>query len=118
MRISKLEPKGAGPCAKQVVTATLIAKNGARYVGTNHCMTPQQECPREKAGMLSGQGYYLCKSVCDQRGHAEENALHIAGVDTIDSTLYVEGHTYACSTCKDAAGSAGVAKIVIGSPPP
>jgi deoxycytidylate deaminase len=108
-------PKGSGPCAKQTVKATIITQNGTRFVGTNHCLAPQTTCAR--AGMPTGVGYDLCKSVCRQEGHAETNALRIAGANAAGSTLYVEGHTYACDSCKAAALEAGVTEIVIGAPP-
>jgi tRNA(Arg) A34 adenosine deaminase TadA len=108
-------PEGSGPCAKQVVKATVIAASGVRYVGTNHCMTPQATCAR--AGMPSGVGYDLCKSVCNQDAHAEVNAIRVAGSEAKGATLYLEGHTYACAPCMDAAEAAGVAKVIIGAPP-
>lgn len=108
-------PRGAGPCVKQTVTATVVALDGEQYVGTNHCSTPQDVCPR---GVLpTGVGYDLCKSVCHQPSHAEVNALALAGRNAVGSTLYIEGHTYACEPCLSAARLAGVASIVIGSPP-
>ncbi|MEX3984020.1 hypothetical protein AB4Y45_34085 [Paraburkholderia sp. EG287A] len=108
-------PAGSGPCAKQGVKATIIALDGQRYVGTNHCMNPQHTCPR--GGMPTGVGYELCKSVCAQEGHAEENAARIAGDAAKGATLYLEGHTYACDNCKSVVLKAGVAEIIIGPPP-
>ena len=106
---------GHGPCAKMVVRATIVAKNGTHYVATNHCDTPQQTCAR--AGMPTGQGYELCKSVCNQRGHAEENAIRLAKKAAKGATLYLEGHTYACVNCITACERAGIAAVVIGKPP-
>lgn len=108
-------PEGSGPCAKQVVVATVIALNGERYIGTNHCMKPQATCPR--AGMPTGVGYELCKSICEQDAHAEVNAVRLAGPDAVGATLYLEGHTYACQACQVASVSAGVAEIIVGQPP-
>lgn len=104
-------PEGSGPCAKQTVTATLIAKNGGRYIGTNHCMNPQTVCPR--AGMATGQGYELCRSVCKQGAHAEVNAILLAGDAANGASLRLAGHTYACESCKSVAREYGVAGIVI-----
>ncbi len=115
MRTEVLAPAGSGPCVKQTVTATLVAKDGTRYVGTNHCMKPQTVCPRAK--YATGVGYHLCKCICEQPAHAEENALRIAGAEAVGAVLYVEGHTYACESCTNAAADAGVAQLVIGSPP-
>lgn len=102
---------GVGPCAKQVVTATLVAKNGMRFEATNHCDNPQQTCPRE--GMLTGEGYELCKTVCGQGAHAEINAISLAARHAKGATLHLKGHTYACGSCLSAAEKAGVLEIKI-----
>lgn len=103
---------GSGPCRKQEVTATLLGSNGDVYIATNHCDTPQSVCPR--AGMPTGVGYELCKSVCNQRAHAEVNVIALAGEAAKGSTITLTGHYYACESCKAAAAAAGVEKIVIG----
>lgn len=105
-----------GPCAKQVVTATIVTPVGERFVGTNYVRNHQPICPR--ADMPTGVGYHLCKEVCDQSGHAEPNAIAAAGEKAKGAVLYLEGHTYACDPCKEAADRAGIREIVIGSPPP
>ena len=104
-----------GPCAKQVVTATIITPSGGRFVGTNHCENAQPTCPR--ASMPSGVGYELCVDICQQSGHAEVNAIRASGGEAVGGVLYLEGHTYACSACQSAAAAAGVAEIVIGMAP-
>lgn len=106
---------GNGPCAKQVVKATVVAKNGTHFVATNHCDTPQTTCAR--AGMPTGDGYELCRTICGQRNHAEPNAIRLAGKHANGATLYIEGHTYACQHCTAAAEAAGISEIVIGQPP-
>ena len=110
-----VEDHGDGPCAKQVVIATLVAKNGTYFVSSNHCATPKEYCQR--AGMPSGEGYDLCQSVCGQSGHAEVNAIKLAGKFASGGVLYITGHTYACDSCVSAAKLAGVMKIIIGAPP-
>lgn len=110
-------PAGAGPCAKQVVKATVVCKNGTHFSSTNYCKNPQAVCPREIAGFKSGEGYSLCKTVCQQVGHAEQNAIAFAGKKSKDATLFLEGHTYACDGCKKAAKQAGIKQIVVGPPP-
>ena len=110
--------KTSGSCAKQVVTATIHTRGG-RFVGTNGCANAQKVCPRDIAGMKTGEGYHLCKEICEQGDHAEEAAIKQAissGCDPAGSTIYLEGHTYACDTCKAAAKQVG-ATIVIGAPP-
>lgn len=102
-------------CVKQTVTATIVATNSRCYVATNHCLNPQTTCPR--AGLPTGQGYELCKSICQQPGHAEINALELAGSAAVGATMYLEGHTYACEPCKTAARNAGIREIIFGAPP-
>jgi len=103
---------GVGPCAKQVVTATVVAKNGTHYVATNHCDTPQAECPRSPSD-----GYELCSSVCNQKAHAEVNAVRLAGKYADGAVMYLNGHYHACEPCIEAARDAGVNEIVIGEAP-
>jgi len=104
-----------GPCAKQTVTATLVATSGTHYIATNGVAKPQAVCPR--AGMPTGEGYELCRSVCEQPAHAEVAAIALAGRHARGATLYLTGHTYACEDCQRAAREAGVADIVIGPAP-
>lgn len=100
-------------CAKQVVTATLIAVDGSEFVGSNACERPQKECPRDTAGFVSGEGYHLCKSVCGQGAHAEVNAIQAAGDKAKGASILLRGHTYACDSCKEAASLAGVKSIEV-----
>lgn len=111
-----ITPQGSGPCVKQTVTATIITPAGDEFTGTNHCLTPQMKCPRE--GMPSGVGYELCRTVCNQPAHAEPNAILLAvgivGRNAVrGSTLRVEGHTYACDSCKAVARAAGIARLIV-----
>ena len=102
-------------CAKQLVTATVVAKDGRRFVGTNACAKPQVVCPR--GDMPTGHGYELCASVCEQQGHAEVQALRAAGSAAVGATVYLQGHDYGCNSCIAALRAAGVAGLVIGPPP-
>ena len=104
-----------GPCAKQVVRATVITADGRRFTGENDCARPQSVCAR--ADLPSGVGYALCRDICGQTNHAEVKALSAAGRAARGATLYVEGHAYACDGCRAAARAAGVATIVIGPVP-
>jgi deoxycytidylate deaminase len=114
-KVKRLSPPGSGPCAKQTVIATIVAENGTHFVATNHCLAPQLTCAR--AGMPTGVGYDLCKSVCRQPAHAEINAVKFAGRHARGGTLYLEGHTYACDDCTAAVQAAGVTTVVLGKPP-
>lgn len=105
-------------CRKQVVTATIVTTDGRRFVGRNWMeRDPGPVCPRDQKGYKSGEGYHLCRHVCGQVAHAEVNAIAEAGDAARGSVLYLEGHTYACDSCKAAAERAGVTQIVIGPPP-
>lgn len=104
-----------GPCVKQTVTATIIATDGQRFIGTNHCESAQEVCPR--AGLPTGVGYEMCRDICRQPAHAEVNAIAAAGKHCNGTTLYLEGHTYACDPCLKACERAGIVNVVIGAPP-
>lgn len=105
----------SGPCAKQVVTAVLVAPNGRRYYGENDCEAPQASCPR--GNMPSGEGYHLCREVCRQKGHAEVRAILAAGEDAIGATIYLQGHVAACPSCRAFAETARVKEIIVAPPP-
>lgn len=105
-------------CRKQVVQATIVTPTGQRFVGRNWIASdPGPVCPRVVEGCETGVGYHLCKDVCGQLGHAETVALGIAGSAAYGSTLYLEGHTYACDPCQEACKAAGIVEIIIAPPP-
>ena len=107
-----------GPCVKQVVTATIVTRDGKRYAGANYCENAQPTCPR--VGMPTGVGYELCRDVCRQVGHAEVVALRAAerqGGAVHGATCYIEGHTYACDNCLAALRLHGITKVVFSEPP-
>lgn len=104
-----------GPCAKKRVICTIVAPNGqTRVTAENECLNPQPVCPREP-----GEGYEKCKSICQQFGHAEAVAVHLAEIMGFakGGHAYVEGHTYACRDCQERLFGAGVAALTIGAPP-
>jgi len=95
-------PKHSGPCAKAHVVATLVTQDGQQFESTNFCLTPQSVCPREEQGYKSGEGYHLCKTICNQAGHAEENVIFFArkkGANVRGSTIDVE-YSWICENCK------------------
>jgi pyrimidine deaminase RibD-like protein len=49
-----------------------------------------------------------CTTVCQQQGHAEVQALRLAGAKARGATAVITGHTYACRECQEALFSAGV----------
>jgi hypothetical protein len=101
-----------GPCAKTRVRCTIVAPDGRRWVGENLCASPQPMCPR-----LPGEDYAKCRSVCAQIGHAEVVAAILAGSSAIGGVAYIEGHTYACESCKAALALIGVTDVRIQLPP-
>lgn len=105
-------PIGSGPCAKTVVRCTIVSVRGKRYVGENWCANPQSTCPRKL-----GEDYTKCKTICRQPGHAEEDALRVAGGQARGARAYLEGITYACRSCQEQLYDAGVESIHRGPPP-
>ncbi len=102
-----------GKCAKQT-TIAILNVNGNYYIGTNHCESPQKECPR--GDMPSGEGYHFCKQVCNQQGHAEENAIITAseaGEDVDGAILFLIGHYYVCGGCRQLCKDVGIETIII-----
>jgi deoxycytidylate deaminase len=90
-------------CAKTTVTCVITAQNGEQFVGTNACANPQPTCPR-----LPGEGYKKCAVICQQQGHAEAQAVRLAGHRAIGATAELYGHTYACQACQEALFAAGI----------
>lgn len=102
-------------CAKQVVKATIITTDGRTFVGYNNVANSQATCPR--GDMPSNVGYHLCRDVCRQTGHAEENALRAADFDVLGATLILEGHVAVCPRCMAACNAAGIAQIIVKEKP-
>ena len=101
-------------CLKQIVKATIYDQNDEVIsVGYNDITKEEvTECPRK--GMVSGEGYHLCKEVCGQEAHAEIVALRNAGSRDLNNCyLKLEGHSYACEPCKQALRLRGINTIMI-----
>lgn len=91
-------------CAKVTVTCTLFLRDGTQVVGTNACSNPQPVCPR-----APGEDYTKCRTICDQMGHAEVQALaRCKPGEAEGASAIVTGHTYACKDCQEALFGAGV----------
>lgn len=97
-------------CAKQI-TIAIIENKGEYWLGTNWCAKPQKTCPR--INLPSGVGYDMCKNICKQTGHAEENALLEAGKGAAGATLYLLGHSRVCDNCRALMDRAGISKTVL-----
>jgi len=101
-------------CKKQTTVAVIMKDGFLMGIGTNGISVHVDECPRDVAGMKSGEGYHLCKEVCGQFGHAEAIACFNAGmIKCKGSTLYLIGHTYCCDNCLDTMKKYGILKVVI-----
>lgn len=94
-------------CAKTRVTCTLTHPDGRFWIGENWCKKPQARCPRNP-----GEDYTKCKTVCEQGGHAELDALRMAGKNAAGTTAVLRGHTYFCMDCQHALFGAGVVALV------
>lgn len=93
-------------CAKARVFLTLIHPDGRSWTGENWCNNPQAVCPR-----APGEDYTKCKTICEQSGHAEIDALRLAGADAKGCTAHLKNHTYFCQPCQHALFDAGVASL-------
>ena len=98
----------SGPCAKTVVRCLLVTPSGERIIGENRCLNPQPVCPR-----APGEGYEKCSTICQQVGHAEIDAVCLAGDKARGSRAYLCGHTYACRECQHALFGAGVLSLSV-----
>lgn len=97
-----------GPCAKRQVECVIHAQDGTRHVGRNDCANPQPVCPR-----LPGEGYEKCRSICDQAGHAEIEAIKVAGDKARGANAVLFGHYWICEPCGRALREAGVFAVKI-----
>lgn len=103
------------PCVKQSVKALIVTPDGQEVFGSNAINNDVEVCPRVTEGCKTGEGYELCKSVCDQNEHAEVTAIQNAqkaGVNIVGATLYLTGHTYFCDNCTNNMRKAGISKAV------
>jgi hypothetical protein len=96
-------------CAKRRVTCTLADAAGHEVVGENACANPQAVCPRRP-----GEGYEKCKSVCEQGGHAEVQALALwrrKYPHLKPPVAVIRGHYYICEDCGGKLRDAGVQHV-------
>ena len=99
-------------CVKQTTTAIIV--NGDKvFIGSNHCGNAQQKCPREERGFVTGEGYHLCKEICQQEAHAEVDACQKAGEYAKGATLFLLGHYYCCEHCIKVMEEYGIAQVKI-----
>jgi deoxycytidylate deaminase len=95
-------------CAKLVVKCILILPTGESFTGTNACANPQKECPR-----MPFEGYAKCKTVCQQAGHAETQAIAAAAAWDLTDALAVVTHNYVCKHCQDSLKAVGITRLAL-----
>lgn len=112
--VAAMERSGLLPsCRRRNVVAVLVAADGRVFVGSNGVALPLPQCPRTQAGMKGGEGWEICREVCNQRNHAERDVLARAGTAAMGGTLYLIGHERVCPDCMDAILRAGVRELVV-----
>lgn len=100
-----------GPCAKRRVVCIIYPRGQAPIRGENDCANPQLTCPR-----LPGEGYEKCKTVCQQAGHAETEAVRKAiewGAALDGAKAEIGGHYWICEPCGRALLNAGITDVRI-----
>ena len=109
-------PSNTFECVKQPLVAMIITLDNKVVFGRNSISVNVPECPRVTEGFKTGEGYHLCKEVCNQGSHAEVNAIeqaHKDSIDITDATLFLIGHTYCCSNCLNEMKLSGIKKVFI-----
>jgi deoxycytidylate deaminase len=115
--------KDVSRCKGRQVAAVVFKEGLVAGVGLNDAPSVPERCPRE--GMGTGVGYEICREVCKQKYHAEEDALFDATrraarklmkVDLEGAEMYVAGHYYICHACRTKMGAMGIAKAFIVAP--
>lgn len=104
-------------CAKQATSAVIVKDDEVVGRGTN-AGERLDECPRDAAGFKTGEGYYLCKEHCDQKGHAEVMSIKDAIAKGFDAELkgadlYLDGHWWCCKNCWDAMIAVGIRNVYL-----
>lgn len=98
-----------GPCAKRRVLCIVSSIDGREVGrGENDCANPQPVCPR-----APGEGYEKCQSICQQAGHAEQEAVKAAGEAARGAIASLWGHYWMCEPCGRAIQAAGVIRVTL-----
>jgi hypothetical protein len=85
-----------------------VTADGERFIGRNDCEHPQPVCPR-----APNEGYLKCRAICGQGGHAEIEALRLAGAKASGAVAILTGHYWICEPCGAALKNAGIARLEI-----
>ncbi len=100
-------------CLNRRVRCVVLTDDGERYEATNDCdVEGLEECPRIAAGMPSGVGYEMCRSV-----HAEAIVAQLLP-EEVTGTAYVYGSDWVCGPCQHSLTDAGITSFVIANPRP
>ena len=103
-------------CTKQSVQAMIVPLKGDIIYGMNKTLNYVTICPRVEQNMKTGEGYHLCKDICEQGSHAEIDAITNAIENNIElsgSSLYLTGHTYCCDSCLSYMSDNGIKEVYI-----
>jgi len=105
----QLNSSKRGPCAKKSIVCTIIAEDGEQFTGENSCDNPQASCPRV-GELYKRDDFTLCRSICQQSGHAEVMALKAAGPKAKGAIAIVEHHRV-CDDCRQKLQEAGIKAV-------
>ncbi len=103
----------ANGCTKQATGAVIVIKNKIVASGTNAGIRVAV-CPRVIEKCPTGTGYHHCKTICQQEGHAEEQACKdflAKKLDPTNATIYLWGHWWCCTNCWTWMQKLGLAKV-------
>lgn len=110
------EARRLSGCKKKQVGAAIVSGSGELLaVGWNDANCPLPNCPRLYYD--TGQGYAMCRDICNQQFHAEERAIENMKNEWSSApdfcTMYVFGHDVVCAKCDTAARRYGIASIEV-----
>lgn len=100
-------------CRGRHVVAILACVDGSWQVGSNGVRQQQPVCPRQVGQFGRGRGWELCAAICNQPGHAEQQAVAAAGSAAHGATLLLFGHDTICPACRAVLDQAGVKKRLL-----
>ena len=102
-------------CKKQSTGAVVVQQGKIISSGCN-AGKKVETCPRETKKYKTGEGYHLCKEVCNQKAHAEIDAINNAissQAETNGANLYLYGHWWCCKNCWDVIIDAEISNVYL-----
>ncbi|MBT3583212.1 hypothetical protein HN510_05320 [Candidatus Woesearchaeota archaeon] len=114
-------------CFKQQTAAVIVKLNeiiGQGWNGPKDAPSKKLEgietrldnCPKDKKGFETGQGYHLCEEICGNARHAEQEAIADAkehGFELEGADVYLAGHWWACKPCCDGMEKNGTSRLIM-----